>query len=399
MVGDRVEGLEILHAVEGTGIDEDPLAHVGLGHGLDVQRPVWGLDDDDQRQVVLLGEFEVPLIVGGDRHDAAGAVVGQDEVRRIDRHFPPRDGIQTVGVEEDAFLLVVFGGPHLLVLLAGSSPRTPGRPPRTASLGTSSMTRGCSAAISMKVAPKIVSWRVVKTWIAPLPSAIGKGGLAAVALADPVLLHREDPLGPAGKAVAVLQELFDIGGDPEEPLVQVLFADLRAAAPAEAGLHLLVGQDRLALRAPVHRGALLVGEPLFVHPEEEELLPPVVFGLAGRDLPVPVVAEAHPLELALHVVDIFMGPDGGVDAPLDGGVFRRHAEGVPAHRVEDVESLHPLVAGDDVADRVVPDMADVDPAGGVGEHFEEIIFLPGRIFRDLEDLLLFPVLLPLLFNF
>ena len=115
--GDGLLRLQVFHAVEGAGVDQDPFVGVGLGHGLYVQDPVGGLDHHDERQVVLLGELEVALVVGRDRHDAAGAVVGQDEVRRVDRHLPPRDGVQAVGVEEDALLLVVLGGPHLLVLL------------------------------------------------------------------------------------------------------------------------------------------------------------------------------------------------------------------------------------------------------------------------------------------
>ncbi len=335
--------------------------------------------------------------MGGDRHDAAGAVVGEDEVRRIDRHFSPRDGIQTVRVEEDALLLVGFGGPHLLVLLldllheitdrslAGLSPR------EVHDEGVFGGDQHEGGAEDRVLARREDLDRA-------LPVGHREGGLAAVALPDPVLLHREDPFGPAGKPVAVVQQFLDIGGDPEEPLVQELLADLRAAPPAEAGLHLFVGEDRLALGAPVHRGAFLVGKPLFVHPEEEELLPLVIFGFAGCDLPLPVIAEAHPLELQPHVVDVFMGPDGGVDAPFDGGVLRRHAEGVPAHRMEDVEPLHPLVPGDDVADRIVPHMADVDPAGRVGEHLEKIVFLFIRVFRDTENPLFLPVLLPLLFN-
>ena len=335
--------------------------------------------------------------MGGDGHDAAGAVIGEDKVRRVDRHFPPRDRVQAIRIEEDALLLVGFGGPDLLVLFFDLFHEITDRSFAALSadeLHHERMFGGDQhegGAEDRVLASREDLDRAV-------PVGHREGSLAAVALSDPVPLHRKDPLGPAGETVAVVEEFVDVGGDPEEPLVQVLLSDLRAATPAEARLHLLVGEDRLALGAPVHRGTLLVGEPLFKHPKEEELLPLVIFGFAGCELPVPVIAEAHPFELALHVFDVFMGPDGGVDAPFDGGVLRRHAEGVPAHRMEDVEPLHSLVPGNDVSDRVVPHMADVDPAGGVREHLEKIVFLFIRIFRHLEDLLLFPVLLPLFFN-
>ncbi len=82
----------------------------------------------------------------------------------------------------------------------------------------------------------------------------------------------------------------------------------------------------------------------------------------------------------------------------DGGVFRRHAEGVPTHGMEDVETLHPLVAGDDVPDGIVADMTDMNLPGRVGEHFQEIILFLAGIFLCRKGLLLFPVTLPFLFN-
>jgi hypothetical protein len=42
--------------------------------------------------------------------------------------------------------------------------------------------------------------------------------------------------------------------------------------------------------------------------------------------------EAQPLQLRLHVGDVVAGPAAGVDALFHRRVFRRHAEGIPAHR-------------------------------------------------------------------
>ncbi len=61
-------------------------------------------------------------------------------------------------------------------------------------------------------------------------------------------------------------------------------------------------------------------------------------------------------------------------AGLDGVLLRGQAEGVPAHRVQDVEALHPLVAADDVGGGVAFRMADVQArAAGVGEHVEHVV--------------------------
>ena len=113
----------------------------------------------------------------------------------------------------------------------------------------------------MKVAPKIVSCRVVNTWIASFPSAIGKEASQPKLFPIQFLCIVRTRSGQPGRRSQYSEELVDVCGDPEEPLVQVLLPDLRAATPAEARLHLLVGEDRPALGAPVHRGALLVGEP------------------------------------------------------------------------------------------------------------------------------------------
>jgi hypothetical protein len=67
------------------------------------------------------------------------------------------------------------------------------------------------------------------------------------------------------------------------------------------------------------------------------------------------------------------------------GIFRRHAEGVPPHGVQHVESAHALVAGHDIADGVVAHMPHVDFAGRIGKHFQQIIFFPVRRILDIEQ--------------
>ena len=121
---------------------------------------------------------------------------------------------------------------------------------------------------------------------------------------------------------------------------------------------------------------LAVGDAPLEHAQEEPLVPAVVLGVAGGDLAAPGVAEAQPLELALHARDVLARPLLGVDAALDGGVLRGQAEGVPADGVQDVEAAHPLVAGHHVGDAVVADVADVDVARGVGQHLQAVELRP-----------------------
>ena len=89
-------------------------------------------------------------------------------------------------------------------------------------------------------------------------------------------------------------------------------------------------------------------------------------------------------------------------AVLDGRVLGRHAQGVPADGVEDVGAGHALLAGDDVADRVVADMAHVDAARRVGKHVHhEIFWFVGTLFARIggaKGALFFPSVLPLGFE-
>ena len=78
------------------------------------------------------------------------------------------------------------------------------------------------------------------------------------------------------------------------------------------------------------------------------------------------------LQLLAHRPDIGPGPFARMDLALHRRILGRHAERVPAHRVEHFVALHPPVAGDDVAHRVIADMAHVDAPRGIGEHLEHV---------------------------
>ena len=200
--------------------------------------------------------------------------------------------------------------------------------------------------------------------------------------------------GQPGQAVAPREQLLGVVGDLEEPALDLLGEHLGVAAPAAAVLDLLVGEDGLAGRAPVHRRALLVGEAALEHADEDELLPAVVGGVAGRHLAIPVVGDAHAAELRAHVGDVLVGPHRGVHAVVDGGVLGGEAEGVPPHRVEHVVPAHPLVPREQIADGVHAHVTHVDAARRVREHLEAVILRPGRILRDLELLAILPRALP-----
>ena len=81
-VGDGLGSLGAGHAVEGGGIDH----HARFGEGaVGVRFLAFGrADDGADGETVLLGELVVALVVGGDAHDDAGAVGGEDVVGDVE---------------------------------------------------------------------------------------------------------------------------------------------------------------------------------------------------------------------------------------------------------------------------------------------------------------------------
>ncbi len=169
---------------------------------------------------------------------------------------------------------------------------------------------------------------------------------------------------------------------------------LALAAPAKAGLDLLVGQDGPAMRAPVHRSPFPISEPAFVHEQKEPLRPAIVVRRAGVDLLVPVVADSKPLLLPLHLLHALLRPLIRADAIADRRIFRRQAEGIPAHGMDHVVAAHPQKTGENITNGVDPHMAHMQLSRGIGKHLQHIVLRPGEIHRSAIRLLCSPTPLP-----
>lgn len=91
--------------------------------------------------------------------------------------------------------------------------------------------------------------------------------------------------------------------------------------------------------------------------------------MARRHFAVPVIGQAQGFLLAGHVFNIAVRPFCRRNVVLNGCVFSRHAEGIVTHRMENVVAVHAAVAGDDVADGVVADVAHMKISRGIREHF------------------------------
>jgi len=220
----------------------------------------------------------------------------------------------------------------------------------------------------------------------------------ASAFADPVALHGYHFFRPAGQPVEISKQFFGIVGDFEKPAVHGFGQHWLVATPAGAVNDLLAGKNSLAVVTPVDRGFLAIDQALLQHLEEKYLLPTIIVRSASGQFPVPIVAQAHGFELTAHVIDVVVRPGGGMDAAFHRRVLGRQAISIPTHGVKNVETLHPFIAGDDVANGIVAHMAHMNPAGWIRKHFKNVVLRSPWLMADLIGLFLFPALLPSLFD-
>ena len=346
----------------------------------------------------MMGELEVALVVSGDAHDGAGAVPEESVIGDPDGDVLAGEVVLAVGAGEYAGLLALRGealnlglaaglihvGVHLGAAIGGGDEgdeRVLRRQHHEGDAEDGVRAGGEDTQLLLVDAGNVEA----------------EGDLHALGAADPVALHGGYALRPfdAGE----VEELVGVVGDAEEPLLQVALRDGGMAALAGAiGEDLLVGEDGLTGGAPVGGGEGAVGEPFFEELKEEPLVPAVVFGVGAYGLAGPVEHGAHCLELAPHIVDVVVGPLMGVDALADGSVLGGEAEGVEADGEEDVEATHAAVSGGGIGGGHGVPVADVDIAGGVGEHGEEVELL-AIVVGGLVKAVGLPLCLPLFLNF
>ena len=356
---DGVEGALEVQAVELAGVDQlamlavggqpfaaDVITGAGAHHRLD-------------RQVVLVGELEVALVVGRYGHYGAIAVVHQHVVGDPHRQFLA--GQRVLDEQGSGHALLLLRG-HVGLGDAAALALVDERLQRSVALGGLGGQRvfggdGHVGGAHQRV--RAGGEDLQGAFMANAGLVVRELHFHAARLADPVALHRLDLLGPARQLVEAFQQLVGVVGDAEVVHRDFALLDQRARTPATAVDDLLVGQHGLVGRVPVDGAVLAVDDAFFEQAGEQPLFPAVVVRLAGGDFTGPIDGQAQALELGLHVVDVLVGPLGRGDVVLHRGVFRRHAEGVPTHGLQDVLAEHALVAGNHVADGVVAHVAHV----------------------------------------
>src|SRR6478735_2750565 len=251
--------------------------------------------------------------------------------------------------------------------------------------------------------------------------------LCTLASANPVALEQFDSLGPIQFVESVKQSLRK-SSDTQHPLPHRPSYNRETADLAFAIYNFFVGQDCAEFGTPVdwdicdvsEANAVRIGsaiggnrlgpiclriEPGVVNLQENPLRPFVILRVCRVDLPLPIIRETYPLQLALELRHVFTGGDCRMLTGFDRVLLCRQTKRVPAHRVQDAEAAQALIARNDVGRGVAFRMTNMQarPAR-VRKHIEHVEFWLGWIetllagVRRMKKLALVPDGLPFRLN-
>src|SRR4030043_979655 len=222
-----------------------------------------------------------------------------------------------------------------------------------------------------------------------------EGYLRALTLTNPVALHDFNTFRTVD--AVKIQQFIGVFCNAEEPLFQVAPDNGSIAAFADPlTYYLFVCQHRLAVGAPVDRRLGAVSQSGPVELQEEPRRPPIILRQTGNNLTAPIVHGAGAFMLLSHPINVLHSPFEGVDAPLDSSILSGESESVVTHWVEHIIAPHFFIASISIDGDIVIPVPDVQISGGIGEHGKSIILRTGVIIMDLIDLIVSPLLLPLL---
>ena len=364
-------------------------------HGVRIDVAVGPAVHGTNGQAVLARELEIALVVRGHAHDGARAVLGQDEIGEPDRDALAGPRVEGPHARVEPFLLARLRLPFEAGFPADALDKSGGVGVRAGP--ERDLLRG-------RMLGRERQKRRAEEGVGPrrehgdrrVEALDPKLDLGAARSSDPVALHRLDAVGPVRQLVETREQAVGVMRDAQEPLRQIAQLDGVARTLAAPVHDLLVGEHGAASRAPIDGRLLAVREAALPHAQEEPLVPAVVVRVAGSELLGPVVEQAERSELLLHPRDVGQRVLARRRAARDRGVFRRQAERVPAHRVQDAAPLHPLESVERVAQDVVSPVPDVQTAARrVREHVEhvELVARLGRV--DEGRAVLLPAALPL----
>ena len=336
-------------------------------HGILAPRHV---DDRLDRQVILLGEFEIPLIVRGHPHHRAFAVAHEHIVADPHRNGRTGDGMthrqagrhsllflrRELRLDRRAALAFLDERRQLRVIACRPDSESMLRCHR-AERHAHERIRACRKRMQHALAVGAETGDVVRK---PEPHSL--------ALAYPIGLHGAHAVRPPRHMPQSIEQILGIVRDLQVIHRDFAFLDRRAGAPAAAVDHLLVREHGLIHRIPIDHPGLQVGNALFQHAQEQPLIPAIILRTAGGDLPAPIQGEPQGFELRFHGGDVVESPFRRRHPVRHGGVLGGQPEGIPPHGLQHILAVHAHESRKDVADGVVAHMPHVQAAAWIGEH-------------------------------
>ena len=341
-------------SVQETGVDKSSLCNVGVNFVLYVA----ACNNLDDRHVEFLCELPVTLIVCRYCHDGAGAVAHQYIIGNPDRDLFSINRVDCgKSVDHDTGLVFCKLG--------------------TLEIGFS----GCHLTVCADLIPVLdlifvlVDVRMLRgeyhvrnteqgIRACGIDSQLlrfifqGEINLCSVGTSDPVFLGSFDTLNIVN-AVQTVDQLVCILGDLQHPLA-LYFADNRAsAALAHAVYNFLICKAYLTGSTPVDRHLFFICQSGFEKFQENPLGPVIVFRIRRVDLSVPVEGISKRLKLVFEVMYVVFGNDLRMNVVFDRIVLRWKTKCIPAHRIQNVVTLHSALSGYNVQCSVRTRMAYV----------------------------------------
>ncbi len=228
-------------------------------------------DDRHDRQLVLLREIEVALVVRRHAHHRSRAVFDEHVVRDPNRNGQIRVRIDRKTAGKEAFFRNLTGQPAGAIL----RPK-PLRLFQECRLVFRFLRKRCDQTVFRRQHHKRRAEDGVDAGGEDFNRIVGaldrEPDTSAFRSPNPIPLHGQDFLRPFRQAFSRLQQIVRVMRDLQKPLLEVLLNDLRAAPPAFAVDHLFVCQHGVVHRAPVHRRAPAIGQPALEHAREQPLV-------------------------------------------------------------------------------------------------------------------------------
>ena len=211
-----------------------------------------------------------------------------------------------------------------------------------------------------------------------------KGKLAPFAASDPVSLHRFDSVGPID-GVETIDQLLGIVGDLEVPLGDPFLFDDCSGALCASRDNFFVSENGLVDWVPVHCTEFSEGESAVIENLKDPLGPLVVAGVRALEGARPVETDADKVHLPLVVGGVVLDHRSRVALALDRFVLGWKSEGVEAHRVQNIVTLHEFHSAGDIGGNVVSRVSDAETCTAwIGEKFEAVKLWTALILAGLK---------------